>query len=187
MKKLNVLILRIFLVNLAPKDNIKSQWYRHHDIMPATQDVDFKLLTPIDTTAYYNASLHGVDNYFQMSHRRINMVERPLPTATNGKKWNGYGAYNPKYVAMLLDIFRVYNNFVLTNEKSITKNKFKKNQIPKTPAQHIGLVDQTFNVQDILEFSVERLAIARKIKEKSTTKSIFKPEAIEVKLRSEFS
>lgn len=169
-----------FLVNLAPKDNVKSQWYRHYDIIPATQDVDFKLLTPIDTTAYYNASLHGVDNYFQMSHRRINMVERPLPTATNSKKWNGYGAYNPKYVAMLLDIFRVYNNFVLTNEKSITKNRLKKNQTPKTPAQHIGLVDKAFNVQDILEFSVERLAIVRKIKEKSTAKLNIKPEAYNV-------
>ena len=155
--------------------------------MPATQDVDFKLLTPIDTTAYYNASLHGVDNYFQMSRRRINMVERPLPTATSSKKWNGYGAYNPKYVAMLLGIFRVYNNFVLTNEKSLTKNKFKKNQTPKTPAQNIGLVDKTFNVQDILEFSVERLAIVRKIKEKSTTEASINQQMFGVNIKPEFA
>ena len=45
-----------------------------------------------------------------MIRRRINMLERPITSATNGLRWNSYAAYNPKWAAMLVEIFRVYNN-----------------------------------------------------------------------------
>jgi hypothetical protein len=85
------------------------------------------------------------------------MVERPIKAATNAnknelssnetkfEKWNKSGAYNPKYVAMMIEILRVYNNYILTDEKKI-KNKKNCNKQPKTPAQKLGLVDKVFDI-----------------------------------------
>lgn len=44
----------------------------------------------------FSSSTQGVDNYFQMIRRRINLLERPITSATNGNRWNGYASYNPK-------------------------------------------------------------------------------------------
>lgn len=132
--------------------------------------LDLKLLTYADDSFLDQASLHGVDNYFQILRRRLNMLERPLrPTANTNQeqlikndlssanskfeKWNIYGSYNPKYIAMMIEIMRVYNNYVLTDEKSI-KNKKAYSGNPKTPAQKIGLVDKVFDIYDIIDFSV---------------------------------
>lgn len=53
---------------------------------------------------------------------------------------------------MLIEIFRVYNNYVLTDEK-VLKRTSMQGKTARTPAQKIGLINQTFGVQDILEFS----------------------------------
>jgi hypothetical protein len=54
---------------------------------------------------------------------------------------------------MLIEIVRVFNNFILTDEKSI-KNKKGLGKTPTTPAQKIGLANKPFDIHDILEFSV---------------------------------
>lgn len=131
--------------------------------------LDLKLLSNVDSAFLKQASLNGVDNYFQMLRRRLNMLERPLKSAQNNnqkqvidndlssdskyEKWNIYGSYNPKYISMMIEIMRVYNNYILTDEKTI-KNKKALSVKPKTPAQKIGLVDGVFDIYDILEFSV---------------------------------
>lgn len=118
------------------------------------------------------ASLNGVDNYFQILRRRLNMLERPIKAAVNSnkkkvvdndlsseskyEKWNIYGSYNPKYISMMIEILRVYNNYVLTDEKSL-KNKKSSSTKPRTPAQKLGLVDNIFDIYDILEFSVANI------------------------------
>ncbi|MFT5277376.1 MAG: energy-converting hydrogenase A subunit M [Glaciecola sp.] len=115
-------------------------------------------LTIADTLL--DVSTPGVDNYFQMIRRRINVLERPITTATNGKRWNGYACYNPKWAVMLIEILRVYNNYVLTDEKSL-KNKGL-SFTPRTPAQKIGFADQKYRIEDILDFTLISKAIAQR-------------------------
>lgn len=84
----------------------------------------------------------------------VNMLERPITSATNSKKWNAYAGYNPEWMSKLIEIMRVYNNFCRTNEKSL---KIKKSaEKPSTPAQRIGIVDKVFTAQDILSFSYHK-------------------------------
>lgn len=103
------------------------------------------------------ATLHGVDNYFQMLRRRINMMERPIKTSSKSDKktvdslWSGYAAYNPKHLSMLIEIFRVYHNYVLTDEKNNVKQGYNRKAL--TPAQKIGLVDNAFSIYDVIEYT----------------------------------
>ena len=142
------------------------QWIKQERPVIRDSFIDIKFLTTYNESAVNNASLYGVDNYFQMLRRRINMMERPIPTSSQSKDknkenqknqvWNGYGSYNPKYVSMLIEIFRVYYNYILTDEKALKRTSMK-GKTPRTPAQKIGLVDFPFDIHDILEFSPAKL------------------------------
>jgi hypothetical protein len=82
-----------------------------------------------------------------------------LKSCDDGEKkqiWNLYGSYNPKYVSMLIEILRVYNNYVLTDKKALSRTSMI-GKTPRTPTQKIGLVDNPFNVHDILEFSLAKI------------------------------
>lgn len=146
------------------------QWISQDEPVIDGKHLDLKLLTDCDVDMIDNASLHGVDNFFQILRRRISMVERPLRSVassndktnvendlstenTKFEKWNLYGSYNPKYVSMLIEIVRVFNNFILTDEKSI-KNKKGLDRIPTTPAQKIGFANKPFDIHDILDFTI---------------------------------
>lgn len=87
------------------------------------------------------------------------IIENDLSSESKYEKWNIYGSYNPKYITMMIEIIRIYNNYVLTDAKSLKNKKYyttnPKN--PKTPAQKIGLVNKAFDIYDILEFSVARI------------------------------
>jgi hypothetical protein len=52
---------------------------------------------------------------------------------------------------MLIEIFRVYHNYVLTDEKNNIKHG--NNRKALTPAQKLGLVDNAFNIYDLIEFT----------------------------------
>lgn len=135
----------------------KSEWLVH-PFPKSRQSIQIKplkgfspdiTLTIADTLL--DVSTHGVDNYFQLIRRRINMLERPITSATNGNRWNEYASYNPKWVMMLIEIFRVYNNYVLTDEKTLrNKGNLKK---PLTPAQKLGIANEKYSVEDIINFS----------------------------------
>lgn len=135
----------------------KSEWLVHPfpkhrqtmQIKPLVGTLDE--LTIDITDSLLEVSTYGVDNFFQLIRRRVNMLERPITSATNGLRWNGYASYNPKWAAMLIEIFRIYNNFVLTDAKTL-KNK-KSIRIPTTPAQKIGLAGRAYDVDDILKFN----------------------------------
>ena len=101
-----------------------------------------------------SVSLNGVDNWFQVLRRLVNMLERPVTSATNSKKWNAYAGYNPAWMCKLIEIMRVYNNFCRTNEKSLKAKQSK--EVPTTPAQRIGITDKVFTAQDILSFSYHK-------------------------------
>ncbi len=88
---------------------------------------------------YSKATLHGIDRFFMQARRRLSLLERPISSASNeGRKWHGYSPYNPAMVGKLLDIFRVFYNYVEVGEDK------------KTPAMRLGLATNTFTVNDIL-------------------------------------
>ena len=97
-------------------------------------DYDFEHLVNL----FDMASTHSTDSYFQLTRRRIRLVERPLKTMANSNQWNGYSAYNPKITQQLLNIFRAYYNFCL------------KGQDGKTPAMRIGMAKAKIEVEDVL-------------------------------------
>jgi len=88
---------------------------------------------------YSKATLHGIDRFFMQVRRRLSLLERPIASASNeGRKWYGYSAYNPAIASKLLDIFRVFYNYV-----EIGKDK-------KTPAVRLGLAEKPFSLSDVL-------------------------------------
>ena len=135
----------------------RSEWLVHP--FPKSQhSIQLKPLVGVNKDQWldvaeslFDSSTQGVDNYFQMIRRRINVLERPITSATNGHRWNGYASYNPKWSVMLVEILRVYNNYIITDSKKL-KNKGSK-QEPLTPAQKLGLAKKRYSIQDILSFS----------------------------------
>jgi transposase-like protein len=90
---------------------------------------------------YNKASLHAIDRFFMQVRRRISLLERPISTSSNpGRKWHGYSPYDPGMVIKLLDIFRVFYNYV-----EIGKDK-------ETPASRLGLAKGKVDMEDILYF-----------------------------------
>lgn len=88
---------------------------------------------------YSKATLHGIDRFFMQARRRLSLLERPISTSSaEGRKWYGYGPYNPAVVGKLLDIFRVFYDFA-----EIGKDK-------KTPAMRLGLVPGPASIGEIL-------------------------------------
>jgi hypothetical protein len=89
---------------------------------------------------YSKATIHGIDRFFMQVRRRLSLLERPITTpSSDGRRWYGYSAYNPAMVGKLLDIFRVFYNFVEAG-----KDK-------KTPAMRLGLSNRVNTINEILD------------------------------------
>ncbi|MGR5554628.1 exonuclease domain-containing protein [Vibrio alfacsensis] len=142
---------------LHTSGNSRSEWLVH----PFPKSQHSIQLKPLVNTSedqwvevaenIYDSSTQGVDNYFQMIRRRINVLERPITSATNGHKWNGYASYNPKWSVMLVEILRVYNNYVITDSKKLKNKGIAKGAL--TPAQKIGIANRAYKINDILKFT----------------------------------
>lgn len=90
---------------------------------------------------YSKGTLHGIDRFFMQVRRRLSLLERPISSAnTAGRKWFGYSAYNPAMIGKLLDIFRVFYNYVEIGEDK------------KTPAMRLGLTPNMIKYNDILAY-----------------------------------
>lgn len=90
---------------------------------------------------YQRASLHAIDRFFMQLRRSVSLLERPIQTASSSRRiWHGYSPYNPEIVAMVLEIYRVYYNYVQTGEDG------------KTPAMRLGLAKGRVQIEDILRF-----------------------------------
>lgn len=87
------------------------------------------------------ASLAYVDTYFMQIRRQLQYLERPIPTQTNANKlYYGYSAYDPHRVTQHLEIFRVYTNYVQTDDHG------------QTPAMKFGLAKGPIRMEDILYY-----------------------------------
>ena len=81
---------------------------------------------------YSKGTLHGIDRFFMQARRRLSLLERPIASASSeGRKWYGYSPYNPAIVGKLLDIFRVFYNYVEPGEDK------------KTPAMRLGIAGRS--------------------------------------------
>lgn len=90
---------------------------------------------------HLKASLHAIDRFFMQIRRRLSLLERPISTSSKaGRTWYGYSAYKPENIVKLLDIFRVFYNYCLSDKKG------------ETPAMRMGLADRPMEPQDILQF-----------------------------------
>jgi hypothetical protein len=90
---------------------------------------------------YNKASLHAIDRFFMQVRRRLSLLERPISSSSNlGRRWFGYGPYKPVMVGKLLNIFRVFYNFV-----EVGRNK-------QTPAMRIGLAKGKIKIEDIIYY-----------------------------------
>jgi hypothetical protein len=90
---------------------------------------------------YNKASLHAIDRFFMQVRRRLSLLERPISSSANlGRRWFGYGPYKPVMVGKLLDIIRVFYNFV-----EVGRNK-------QTPAMRLGLAKGKITVENIIYY-----------------------------------
>lgn len=93
---------------------------------------------------FVTASNNGVDRFFQTCRRKISFFERTNKKVAlqkdKQKNWSQYGAYDPAILVKLLEIMRVYYNFV------------KRKDVKITPAQKLGIVNKAYDINDILYF-----------------------------------
>ena len=86
---------------------------------------------------YRRASLYPSRHFYERLQNRISVVPDQNETGPSGQ-WNLYGAYKPSVVIKLIEIFRTYNNFVLTDK------------FGQTPAQRLGLSSEVLTIKDII-------------------------------------
>jgi hypothetical protein len=90
---------------------------------------------------YSKGTLHGIDRFFMQVRRRLSLLERPISSASNeGRTWHGYSPYNPVNVVKLLDIFRVFYNYIEIGDDK------------KTPAMRLGIASM-YSYSDVLNSS----------------------------------
>jgi hypothetical protein len=119
---------------------------------------------------YGKASLHAIDRFFMQVRRRLHVLERPLVTASNAsRRWYGYSPYHADVVGKVLDIYRVFHNYVqapvrykkrtpeekkkLAEDKAAGIVKKRGPAKPKiTAAMRLGLMDRPATIDEIIDF-----------------------------------
>lgn len=86
---------------------------------------------------YINASLFPVKRFYERLQNRVSLLSN-AGNNTTGAVWNMYGAYKPSVIIKLIEIFRVYHNYVLTDKYG------------ETPAQRFGLAKKACTIGEIL-------------------------------------
>lgn len=90
---------------------------------------------------FLKATMHPIDRFFMQIRNRLSYLSRPSTSASSSRRiWFGTSAYNPEMIVKILEIFRVYYNYVLAG-----KDK-------KTPAMRLGLAKGSIRIEDILYF-----------------------------------
>ena len=90
---------------------------------------------------YNKASLHAIDRFFMQVRRRLSLLERPIATPSSaGRKWHGYSPYNPGVIIKMLEIFRVFYNFVEVGQDK------------ETPAMRLGLARGKVDMEAIVHY-----------------------------------
>lgn len=147
--KVRVFLLSQQLFDLPEVKHWRDEWVGFPDdtmaepqkaVCHLTDRSDYGLIRK--SIVFSRASLHAIDRFFMQLRRRVMLLERPIATPSNvGRLWHGYSPYNPAMIQKLIDIYRVYYNYV-----AVGKDK-------KTPAMRLGMAKGRVRVEDIIYFS----------------------------------
>lgn len=98
---------------------------------------------------FMKGTLRAIDRFFMQTRRRTSALERPFSSSANrGRKWYLYNFYDPYNVIKLLEIYRVYYNYVkVGNDK-------------KTPAMRLGIAKGPCTLEDILCFIEKQQSVS---------------------------
>jgi len=146
----------------------KDKWYIYPSPPKNEPEKAVSWLTDIGSThdsfhlakLMLRASLFGIDRFFMQVRRRLSLLERPIASSSaSGRKWYGYSPYNPASIVKILEIFRVYHNYINATANARRRKlqpgekKRKPGEVTKrymTPAMRLGLTDAKFEVEDVL-------------------------------------
>jgi transposase-like protein len=96
------------------------------------------------------STLWPVDKVFGMLRRRVAMFERPVSSVRRARRsWQIYAAYDPRMVGQMLEIFRVWHNWLWRSPRDGT-----------TAAERLGLATGQVREDHILGYDV-RVAVER--------------------------
>jgi len=177
-------LMMIRQMKAAQRDDTWKDWWVHHpdpDMNEPEKMLSFQTyyegLRPRHLARLYlKGSLHGINHFFNFVRRRLNPLERPLDSASaEAGNFYIYGPYNPAIVVKLLEILRVYWNYVfpvkehqehtslmkkLVWEGKAKRNKDDRYQVPvkkrKTRAMYLGLTDRPYGIEEILNLKTPR-------------------------------
>jgi transposase-like protein len=123
---------------------------------------------------YLKASLTAVDRFFMQVRRGLTIAERGIPTSSNERRiWVGKNAYNPEYLAKLLEVFRTYFNYCEVGADG------------RTPAMRLGLAKGPVRLEDILYYVPKPPARQRARKQTASAAPKKKPLVARAKGASE--
>lgn len=89
------------------------------------------------------ASLWPIDTVFNQIRRRVTIFERPIQSVKRARRmWYAYAPYNPVMVVQMLEIFRVWRNFVWRGKDG------------RSPAERLGLAAGEVRYDHILGFDM---------------------------------
>ena len=90
---------------------------------------------------FMDATLHPIDRFFMQARRRVSLLERSIfSSSSNRRVWHAYAPYKPEMAVWLLDIFRVFYNYVKVGDDK------------KTAAMRLGLARGPVPLKDITYF-----------------------------------
>lgn len=121
--------------------------------------------TDLDNLAlmYERATLHPIDRFFMQARSASTILDRSHRTSNRaGRVWQRDSAYNPETIAKILEIYRVYYNYVALTPGKMGKRpkgqpKRKRGELKKlmkTPAMRIGLAKGPVSIDAILGMPV---------------------------------
>lgn len=101
-----------------------------------------RYLTPTSKSCCTSACAASTASPSQQLRRSVNMLERPIQTASKARRtWYGYSPYSPLMVEKLLAIYRTMHNYVEVGRDG------------RTPALRLGLTAANYKPEDVLYFS----------------------------------
>jgi hypothetical protein len=145
---LRLLLIKDALADMSVIGHWKDRWLTHPFPSMSEPEKAVCYLTEYDdydqdhlAWLYNKASLHAIDVFFMQVRRRLSLLERPIATPSNNRRlWHGYSAYNPRSIVKLLEMFRVFYNYVLVGLDK------------QTPAMRLGLAKEPVSLEDIVYF-----------------------------------
>jgi hypothetical protein len=133
--------------------DIANEWIENPLPDASEPDKEFNFLT--DTGVLTNhevarvlekATLWPVDTVFNQIRYRVRMFGRPVPSMRRARRmWHAYCPYDPNMVVKLLEIYRVWHNYIWHEERSKKRRDI-------SAAQKLGLANGDVRWDHILGF-----------------------------------